>query len=227
MLSIILSTPSGSSKADRLYLLLFFLWLGGSFFFFFFFNAAREKFFLEGIVWSCVWDFVLFFTFTAQKKKFPEGISFTSCKTKFCGGYAFAPVCLFVFLFVNNFLTTILVVEWWSLQGLIATLRSGSYYILKGQGQAKGQIHFIGYNFTSNYHRDLKLRSYFSLWKAAPNMTWLLTLNLKSLPKAKIFETYQLRKTCQNMLGYYVHGIIYCWRQRSRSRKRSNSLNWL
>ena len=37
-----------------------------------------------------------------------------------------------------------------------------------------------------------------------------LTLTLKSSPKAKIVETYQLRKTCQNMLGYYAQGINYC-----------------
>ena len=44
-------------------------------------------------------------------------------------------------------------------------LRSGSDLFLKGQGQgrAKGQIHLIGYNFTSNCHRDFKLGSYFSL----------------------------------------------------------------
>ena len=61
----------------------------------------------------------------------------------------------------------------------------------KCQGQAKGQIHLIGYNFASNYHR-LKLGSYFSLRKAALNMT--STLTLKSLPKVKIFETYKLSK---------------------------------
>ena len=37
-----------------------------------------------------------------------------------------------------------------------------------------------------------------------------MTLTLKSSPKVKIFETYQLRKTCQNMIGYYAQGIIYC-----------------
>ena len=60
---------------------------------------------------------------------------------------------------------------------------------VKGQDQdrAMGQIHLIDYNFTSNYHRDFKLGSYFSLWKAAPYMT--LTLTLKSLTKVKIFET--------------------------------------
>ena len=38
-----------------------------------------------------------------------------------------------------------------------------------------------------------------------------LTLTLKSLTKLKIFETYQIRKTSQNIGGYYVQGIIYCW----------------
>ena len=33
----------------------------------------------------------------------------------------------------------------------------------QGQGQAKGQIPIIGYNFASNCHRDFKLGSYFSL----------------------------------------------------------------
>ena len=36
-----------------------------------------------------------------------------------------------------------------------------------------------------------------------------LTLTLESSPKVKLFETYQLRKTSQNMLGYYAPGIIY------------------
>ena len=75
------------------------------------------------------------------------------------------------------------------------------------QGRAIGQIHLIDYNFTSNCHRDFKFGSYFSLWKAAPNMT----LTLTSSTKVKIFETYQIRKTSQNMLGYYAQGIIYCW----------------
>ena len=30
----------------------------------------------------------------------------------------------------------------------------------QGQGQVKGQIHLIGYNFASNCHRDFKLGSY-------------------------------------------------------------------
>ena len=37
-----------------------------------------------------------------------------------------------------------------------------------------------------------------------------MTLTLKSSAKVKIFETYQIRKTSQNMLGYYALGIIYC-----------------
>ena len=55
------------------------------------------------------------------------------------------------------------------------------------QGRAVRRIHLIDYNFASNCHRDFKLGLYFSLWKAAPNMT--LTLTLKSLTKVKIFET--------------------------------------
>ena len=33
----------------------------------------------------------------------------------------------------------------------------------QGQGQAKGQIYLIGYNFVSNCHRDFRLGPYFSL----------------------------------------------------------------
>ena len=82
---------------------------------------------------------------------------------------------------------------------------------IKGQDQgwAIRQIHLIDYNFASNCHRDFKLGSYFSLWKAAPNMTLIWTL--KSSTKVKFFETYQIRKTSQNMLRYYAQGIIYCW----------------
>ena len=38
-----------------------------------------------------------------------------------------------------------------------------------------------------------------------------LNLTLKSSTKVKFFETYQIRKTSQNMLGYYAQGIICCW----------------
>ena len=31
----------------------------------------------------------------------------------------------------------------------------------QGQGEAKGQIHLISYNFVSNCHRDFKLSIYF------------------------------------------------------------------
>ena len=55
----------------------------------------------------------------------------------------------------------------------------------QGQGQAKGQIHLISYNFASNCHRDFKLDLYFSLWKVASNMT----LTLKSSTKVKNLET--------------------------------------
>ena len=42
-------------------------------------------------------------------------------------------------------------------------------------------------NFASNCHRDFKLRSYFSLWKAAPNMTWTLIFDLDKLSKGQNF----------------------------------------
>ena len=205
---------------------------------------------------------------------------------------------LSVCLFVNNFLTTVLVVEWWNFQGSVAVLRSGSDSFSKGQGQdrAKGEIHRIGYNFASNCHRDFKLGSHFSLWKAAPNMTLTLTFDLglemfaqgqnfrkivkgevesqpecqgqakgqihvigcnftsnchrhftlgsyfslwKSTPNmtmtltfyvdlekfygVKMFETYQLRK---NVKGE-GESQTKCQCLRSRSSKKSNSLNWL
>ena len=47
----------------------------------------------------------------------------------------------------------------------------------QGQGRAKGKIHLISYNFAPNCHRDFKLGSCFSLWKAAPNMTLTLTFD--------------------------------------------------
>ena len=56
---------------------------------------------------------------------------------------------------------------------------------VKGQGQAKGQIYLISYNFVSNCHRDFKLGLYFKLWKCASNMT----LTLKSSTKVKNLET--------------------------------------
>ena len=63
----------------------------------------------------------------------------------------------------------------------------------QGQGRAKGQIQLIGYNFGSNCHRDFKLGSRFSLWKAAPNMT----LTLKSSPKVK---NEKLAKICLDIM---------------------------
>ena len=38
-----------------------------------------------------------------------------------------------------------------------------------------------------------------------------LDLDLEKFDQSQIFETYQIRKTSQNMLGYYAQGIIYCW----------------
>ena len=52
---------------------------------------------------------------------------------------------------------------------------------MKGQGQrsrsrsSKRSNSQNGYNFRSNCYRDFKLGSYFSLWKAASNMTFNLT----------------------------------------------------
>ena len=61
-------------------------------------------------------------------------------------------------------------------------MHRASYIVgkVKGQGQgwAKGQIHLISYNFASNCYRDFKLDSCFSLWKAAPNMTLILTSDI-------------------------------------------------
>ena len=42
-------------------------------------------------------------------------------------------------------------------------------------------------NFASNCHRDFKLCSYFSLWKAAPNMTWTLIFDLDKFSKGQNF----------------------------------------
>ena len=113
-------------------------------------------------------------------------------------------------------------------QNMLGYYAQGIIYCWRGQGQgrAKGQIHLISYNFASNCHRDFKLGSCFSLWKTVPDMT--LTLTLKSSTKVK-FLKLQLRKTSQNMLGYYAQDIIYGWCQRSRSKSSnmSDSLDWL
>ena len=99
-------------------------------------------------------------------------------------------------------------------QNSLDIMHRASYIVgeVKGQGQgwAKGQIHLTSYNFASNCHRDFKLRSYFSSWKAAPNMDldfwpWQVSQSSKFLKQ-------QLWKTCQNMLGYYAYGTIYYWR---------------
>ena len=43
-------------------------------------------------------------------------------------------------------------------------------------------------------------------------MTFTVTfdLDLGKFTKGQTFQTYQLRKTSQNMLGYYAQGIISC-----------------
>ena len=89
--------------------------------------------------------------------------------------------------------------------------RAYSIIAVEGQGQSrsKGQIHLIGYDFSSNCHIDFKLGSYFSLWKAAPNMTLTLNfdLDLEKLTQGQIFWNIT-RKTSQNILGYYAQSII-------------------
>ena len=67
---------------------------------------------------------------------------------------------------------------------------------VKGQGRGQTKEHLISYNFMSNCHRDFKLDSCFSLWKAA----WNMTLASKSSPKVKIFEKYQL--TPKRRMGF-------------------------
>ena len=53
-----------------------------------------------------------------------------------------------------------------------------------------------------------------------------MTLTLNSSPKVKIFETYQLRKTSQNMLEYYAQGIIYCWRGQGRAKRQIHLIGY-
>ena len=70
------------------------------------------------------------------------------------------------------------------------------------QGWAISQIHLINYNFYI-CHRDFKLRSYFSLWKAAPNMTCTLIFDLDKLAKGQNFwnNNYgKLAKTCLDIM---------------------------
>ena len=45
----------------------------------------------------------------------------------------------------------------------------------------------MDYNFASNCQRDFKLGSYFSLWKATPNMTLTLTFDLDKLKQGQNF----------------------------------------
>ena len=50
------------------------------------------------------------------------------------------------------------------------------------------------------------------------------TLTLKSSTKVKCFETYQIRKTSQNMLGYYAQCIIYCWEVKVKQKDKFTEL---
>ena len=66
----------------------------------------------------------------------------------------------------------------------------------QGQGQSKGQIHLIGYTFSYNCQRDFKLGSYFSWWKATPNMTLTLTfaLDLEKSTKGQNFWNISIKE---------------------------------
>ena len=57
----------------------------------------------------------------------------------------------------------------------------------QGQGRSKSQIHLIGYNFSSNCHRNFEFGSNFSLWKAAPNMTLTFDLELEKFIQGQDF----------------------------------------
>ena len=57
----------------------------------------------------------------------------------------------------------------------------------KGQGQTKGQIHLISYNFVSNCHRDFKLGLYFILWKGTSKMTLTFDLDLEKFDQSQNF----------------------------------------
>ena len=59
----------------------------------------------------------------------------------------------------------------------------------QGQGWAKGQIHLITYNFTSNCHRDFKHVHILVYEKPHQIWPWPWPLALTSSPKVKIFET--------------------------------------
>ena len=60
-------------------------------------------------------------------------------------------------------------------------------------------------------------------------MTLTLTfdLDLEKFTQGQNFLNISIKENLPNMNGYYAQDIIYCWRQRSRSSKRSDSLNWL
>ena len=74
--------------------------------------------------------------------------------------------------------------------------RTQSIAGIKGQGHgwSKGQICLIGYNFWSNCHRDFKLGSYFSLWKAAPNMILTFDLDLKKFTQVQKFWNISVKE---------------------------------
>ena len=49
-----------------------------------------------------------------------------------------------------------------------------------------------------------------------------MTLTLKSSPKIKIFETYQLKETSQNILGYYAGHNLFLARSKVKARVGQN-----
>ena len=57
----------------------------------------------------------------------------------------------------------------------------------QGQGQTKGQIHLISYNFASNCHRDFKLSIYILFMKRRINMTLTFDLDLEKFDQGKKF----------------------------------------
>ena len=57
----------------------------------------------------------------------------------------------------------------------------------QGQGQAKGQIHLISYNFASNCHRDFKLGLYFMKRRIKYDLTFTFDLDLEKFNQGQKF----------------------------------------
>ena len=88
---------------------------------------------------------------------------------------------------------------------MLGQYAQGIIYCWRGQrskSRSSRQSNSLG-NFASNCQRDFKLRSYFNLWKAAPNMTWTLIFDLDKLAKGQNFwnNNYgKLAKTCLDIM---------------------------